>query len=270
MTCEDVESMWIDYIDHELSDVTRYSFDIHIKSCEKCAKELQRLQFLMDQMSDEKEITPGEGVQKKFNAMLQSELSLLAAQNILEKDLKTKIFSFYRTSLVWKIAAACVILFAGILTGLSIKDFRTANTSLEQLSGIKKDLKDVKETLMFSLLKDESASQRIKAVSYAEEMPDPDQQIIHALINTLNEDKNVNVRLAALYSVNKFSNDREVRDSLVQSLSKQTEPIIQIVLINMLTQKNETKAIQPIREIISRTNTNDEVKKIGKKALKQL
>lgn len=269
MTCEEIQSMWIDYIDHELSDISRYSFEIHLKSCEKCAVELQQLQFLADQMADEKQVVPGEDLRKKFNALLQSELNLQATQNILEKDSKAKIFSLIRTSSIWKIAAACFILSAGILIGVFVKDGST-NTSSEQLSEMKKDIKDMKETLMFSLLKDESASQRIKAVSYADEMPAPNQKIIHALITTLNEDKNVNVRLAALYSVNKFSDDRAVRDSLVQSLSKQTEPIIQIVLINMLMMKNETSAIQPIRDIISKTNTMQEVKEIGKKALKEL
>jgi len=269
MNCEEVQSMWIDYLDHELSEIYRYSFDNHIKSCDKCSKELKQLQFLADQMADYKLIVPNEKLRKKFDAMLQAELNLQATENILQKDTETKIFSFIRTSPIWKIAAACIILLAGILIGVFIKD-RPTNASGEQLSEMKKDLKDLKETLMFSLLKDESASQRIKAVSYAEELTNPDQKIIHALLNTLNQDKNVNVRLAALYSVNKFSDNRDVRESLVQSLSNQTEPLIQIVLINMLMQKNESSAVQPIREIISKSNALPEVKEIGKKALKEL
>ncbi len=267
MTCEDVQSMWIDYMDDELSDVSKLSFDHHIRTCDKCAKELEQLQSLVDQMALEKQINPNEDLRKKFNAMLQSEINLHATQNILKKG--SIIFSMNWTSPIWKIAAACIILSIGIMIGVSVEN-HTTSTSIEQLSEMKKDVKDMKETLMFSLLKDESASQRIKAVSYAEEMPNPNQEIIHALINTLNEDKNVNVRLAALYSVNKFSDHREVRDSLVKSLSKQTEPIIQIVLINMLMEKNESKAVQPIRDIISKANTVQEVKEIGKKALKEL
>lgn len=269
MICEDVQSMWIDYIDQELSDVARYSFDIHLKTCDKCAKELQQLHYLADQMADEKQITPGVEMRKKFDGMLQSELNLQATQNIVEKDQKAKIFPLNRYPLLGKIAAACVILFAGILIGFFVKDHTTNNPS-QQLSEMKRDIKDMKETLLFSLLKNESASQRIKAVSYAEDISNPNQKIIQALINTLNQDKNVNVRLAALYSVNKFSDDPEVRDSLVQSLTKQTEPLLQIVLINILAEKNESKAIQPIRNIISRTNTMEEVKEIGKKALKEL
>ena len=59
-------------------------------------------------------------------------------------------------------------------------------------------------------------------------------------------------------------------DSLVASLSKQTEPIIQIVLINILAEKKETRAIRPIQEIISNGNTMKEVRDIAEKSLKLL
>jgi hypothetical protein len=56
----------------------------------------------------------------------------------------------------------------------------------------------------------------------------------------------------------------------VSSLSRQTEPVIQIVLINMLAAKKETRAIQPIRDIISNDKTIKEVKDIAAKKLKTL
>ena len=123
---------------------------------------------------------------------------------------------------------------------------------------------------MFTLLKEDSASVRIKAVNYATEMSNPDQQVIGALISTLNHDKNVNVRLASLYSLAKFSDIQAVRDSLVSSLPKQAEPIIQIVMINLLTENKESKAVKPIEEILSNRNTLPAVKDIARKGLKTL
>lgn len=124
--------------------------------------------------------------------------------------------------------------------------------------------------LLFSLLDDESASQRLKAVSYAEEIANPDQKVIEALVSTLNNDKNVNVRLAALYSLARFSDNTTVRDSLVASLGRQSEPLIQIVLINMLAEKKDERAIGPIRDILSRGKTMKEVKDAAQKGLKVL
>jgi hypothetical protein len=80
----------------------------------------------------------------------------------------------------------------------------------------------------------------------------------------------VNVRLASLYALSKFSDRPEVTDSLVGSLSKQTEPVIQIVLINMLADKKEAKAKKPIEDILSDQKTMKEVKDIAAKKLKSL
>ena len=126
----------------------------------------------------------------------------------------------------------------------------------------------MKEEVMLNMIDDESASQRIKAVSYSEDMSSPNQQVIDVLVNTLNRDKNVNVRLAALYSLQRFSDRRSVRDSLVNSLRMQTEPIIQVVLINLLAEKRDTRAIKPIQDIMTDKKTLKEVKDAAQRSLK--
>ena len=130
--------------------------------------------------------------------------------------------------------------------------------------------REMKEALLFSLIDDESASQRIKAVSYAEEIRNPEQKVIDVLVNTLNHDKSVNVRLAALYSLGSWADNRIVRDSLVSSLPEQKEPLIQVMLINLLAAKKESRAIAPIKDILSNSNTLPEVKEVAQRILKTL
>ncbi|HEV3324190.1 MAG TPA: hypothetical protein VG052_01250, partial [Puia sp.] len=140
----------------------------------------------------------------------------------------------------------------------------------KQLGEMQKEIREMKEAMLFSLIDDESASQRIKAVSYAEEITNPDQKVMEVLVGTLNNDKNVNVRLAALYSLASFSDNRVVRDSLVASLPRQSEPLIQVMLINLLAAKRESRAIGPIKEIISNKNTLPAVKEAAQQSLKTL
>jgi HEAT repeat protein len=135
---------------------------------------------------------------------------------------------------------------------------------------MQKEIKGMKEVLLYSLIDDESASQRIKAVSYAEAIPNPDKKVIDVLVNTLNHDKSVNVRLAALYSLGSWSDNQTVRDSLVTSLTGQKEPLIQVMLINLLAAKKESRAIAPIKDILSNSNTLPEVKEVAQRILKTL
>ena len=123
---------------------------------------------------------------------------------------------------------------------------------------------------MFTMLKDESSSYRIKAVNYADELDTPDENVINVLIRTLNNDKNVNVRLAAAYALSKFAGQPSVSDSLVNSLTLQNDPILQVALINILVERKVRKAVQPIQTILTNENTLEEVKEVAKNGVEML
>ena len=114
---------------------------------------------------------------------------------------------------------------------------------------------------MMQLLKDEtSTSGRIKAVNYSYQMPDTDHRIVETLIQTMNEDKSTNVRLAAVEALFRFSNDPRVRMALCESLRTQKDPIIQISIIDHLVKIKEEKAVKFFEELIQDTETIDHVK----------
>jgi len=174
-----------------------------------------------------------------------------------------------RLSPIWNIAAAVILLAAGIGIGIRVaspghQEGQPGTVATATHHG------DSTDALVFTLLQEESASQRIKAVNYAENMTSPDPKVIGALINTLDHDKNVNVRLTCLYSLTKFSDNLLVRDALVASLTRQTEPIVQIVLINLLTEMKEPKARRSFQEIISNEKSSKEVKNIAEKGLRTI
>jgi HEAT repeat protein len=123
---------------------------------------------------------------------------------------------------------------------------------------------------MFTMLKEESSSYRIQAVNYADDMKNPDEKVIAVLLNTLNHDKNVNVRMAAAYALAKYADQKTVSDSLVESLSAQVDPILQVTLINILVERNEKGAIRPMQQIISNSGTLKEVKAVAEKGIKTL
>jgi hypothetical protein len=120
------------------------------------------------------------------------------------------------------------------------------------------------------MLKDESASQRLQAVSYSDDFSAPDPTVLQALAKTMNEDKNLNVRIAAAYSLSKFSGRQDVRDTLVASLYRQSEPVIQVILMNILVEMKESKAVQPIQKIISNDKTIEEVRDVARKSINVL
>lgn len=268
----------IDYLDQAMDAASAAKIKEHMDGCGECRREAEEMGVLLTAMRNSHPEIPSPGLRENFNTLLQSELNMEEMTNILQ-DPRAEAKPHKRAvhlpfaSLIGRVAAAVILLAGGIAIGMEIKS-RPEGSNASEIASLRAEVKDMKKVMkekdMLSLIDDESASQRIKAVGYAEEMANPDQQVIDALFNSLNHDKNVNVRLAALYSLSRFADRRPVRDSLVTSLGIQTEPIIQVVLINLLAEKRETKAIAPIKEIMTNKKTLKEVKEAAQKSLKVL
>lgn len=269
MKCEEIQSLLIEYIDGNLSNDLTSEIKDHLKNCPACRKEQEELNQVFSTLQKYRMESPDDSLRQNFNDVLREEIDHLKVNETIRETPMKRIISIKWASPFLRIAAAIILLVSGVWMGIFIQSSSQRNES-DLLSELKNEVKNMKELLMFTMLNGESASQRIKAINYSSEIPYPNKKVIDALISTLNEDKNVNVRLAAAYSLERFWNIQQVRDSLIVSLDRQTEPILQIVLINILTEKKEVRAVHPIREIISRENTIREVKDIAEKSIRVL
>jgi hypothetical protein len=265
MKCNEIESLLVDYIDHALDAETVKNLEQHLSDCAACYLKMEQTRVLMIQMATEPELMPDEKLALDFDKMLETEIKAATQVKGMAKVIR---LPYIKTSL--KIAASILLLLSGFVVGIKYESLKKQFGNTPDVAGIQKEMKEMKQMLMFSLLKQESASERIKAVNFVDEMPNPDEKVINALLNTLNTDKNPNVRLAAAYSLSRFGNMKYIRDSLVQSLARQNEPIVQITLINMLVELREVKAIQPLQEILKNKSSIDEVKAQADKGLKSL
>jgi len=267
MKCEEVEGAMIDYLDNKLEAEARLAIEKHIESCEHCLDELRDSQQLIQQMEKEEMVKPNDSLRINFYHMLHSEIKKNEGKN--EFSLQPDHQPWYSRS-QFRFAAGFALLILGLFLGVFIHSGIKNSYEANELSQLHSEVNALKKTAMFTMLKGESSSDRIKAVNYADELNTPDINVIEVLVKTLNEDKNVNVRMAAAYALSKFADQRTVSDSLVKSLSKQTDPILQVTLINILVEKKEKSAIKPIQQIITDKGTLKEVKAVAEKGVKLL
>lgn len=265
--CSDIAPLLIDYIDGQLAPAVRTKVAEHLSSCIDCAHEVEQFKKLFEEMATVKLEQPSPALKENFNMMLQSELNIAATTEMLKKRKEAKVVRVNPTRLWMQIAASIILVAGALFVGMQLGGRGTSNAEVAEL---KVEMQKMKETMMLSLLAEESASDRIQAVSYAEEFSKPNPKIMQALVQTLNTDENLNVRLAAANAIGKFLNDPGVVESLVTSLRTQKEPLVQIALITILTDKKESKAIEPIREIISNKETLPPVKEIAEQGLKKI
>ncbi len=141
---------------------------------------------------------------------------------------------------------------------------------LNEIGTLKKEIQETKDLLILSMLKKESPSDRIQAVNYSYDLQQPDEQVLKALIYTLDYDRNVNVRIAAADAIGRFGNNTNVRDALVKSLLKQQEPTLQISIIDILTKYNERKALPALRLLAEDNSTSEFVRQKAEESTRVL
>ena len=161
-------------------------------------------------------------------------------------------------NLVPRFSLAAVTLIAGLAAGYYLRPATSADPQIDQLS---QQVTDLKEMMMLTLLQKESATDRLKAVNLTQEMSAASEKVTGALLSTLNNDSNVNVRLAALDALKAYTNDSDVRQSLIQSIARQESPLVQIALAELMAALQEKSSVKEFEKILKDDKTPRDIKK---------
>ena len=267
MKCEEVETKMIDYLDGNLEDREREEIEKHLETCERCLDELRESQGVLNLISNDEMIKPDDSMRINFYHMLHSQIKKNEDGDNL--TLRKTFAPWYYLNR-YRIAAGIALLICGTFIGLLVRTGFNNSYASKEISQLHSEITELKKATMLTMLKNESSSDRIQAVSYATELDKPDENVIEVLVKTLNHDKNVNVRMAAAYALSKYADQRAVCDYLVKSLSFQTDPILQVTLINILVERKEKSALKPIQQIITDKNTLKEVRAVAENSLRVL
>jgi hypothetical protein len=174
---------------------------------------------------------------------------------------------FSRAEAVPKFAFAAMILLIGIILGFFL---RYSSASDNEIKALSQQVTDLKEMMMLTLLEQESATERLKAVNLTHEMSDISNTITIALLKTLKYDNNVNVRLAALEALCPYVVDSNVRQELVKSIAKQESPLVQIALAEVMIEIQEKSSVKELERILHSERTPVEVKRKIQEGIKIL
>jgi hypothetical protein len=117
-------------------------------------------------------------------------------------------------------------------------------------NAIDEELASRKQVLFASLNNMESPSQRLTAATQASQLKNTGNDIVDALVKTMNTDPSTNVRLAALEGLSKFYRESYVKKQLIASLKTQKDPMVQIGLIELLTRMKQTAILDELDKIV--------------------
>ncbi|MBI1770394.1 MAG: HEAT repeat domain-containing protein [Bacteroidetes bacterium] len=220
--------------------------------------QLHELSKLDESMEKIIEPIPSQELDHRFYEMLAREKKVSSRLSFSWSWISDSVFS--------KLAVGALLVVGGFSAGLLMQK-RTGNTEVRELA---QEITGLKEMMMISLLENESATDRLKAVSLSEEIQGPSKKVTDALFKTLNSDPSVNVRLASLEALQNYSKSASVRAGLVRSIPQQDSPLVQVALAELMVKLQEKSSIKELKKIMEQKTTPTEVKQRIKESINVL
>jgi hypothetical protein len=245
MEKEKLESMLIDYIDGKLNSVDKHHIEQELMKNPASYKLYEELKEVIQTLGKVSPVEPPASLTKSFEEMLQKEIGT-------SKEAK----SIAMRPWWYAVAAGVALVITGISMGLFIN-----NQQKNQERKVALQEERARTHQVVSMISDQqSAGTRIMGTKEAYNQESLNTEIYNVLIKTMNEDPNINVRLAAIDALIKFSDDPMVRKALIASLGKQTDPVIQIALIQLMVELKDKDAVRPLQNIIENESLLEAVK----------
>ncbi len=256
MKCTDIKNLFIDYLDNNLDRLSRLELEKHIKKCKECSGELSQLILLNEKIIKARMISTPDSLFESFMFNLEKE----------KNKLNTRMSGIFNLSWL-KIAASILIFITGTLFGILITKSYLVNTRVKDLEN---EIGNLKQVVAITMFGQHTTSEKIKALNYYGETRKVNPKFINALAYALQNDDNVNVRIAAVKALFRYKDVEEVNELLIKSLNDQNEPMIQIVLIKFLVDNREKEAVESLKYLINDDETNIVVRQYAEKGLQIL
>lgn len=237
----------------------------HLALCSECNSEMASLGGLWHSLADMPVPEPSPALDTRWQSTLEALVSAQQPPARQPAAPKTSwLANLWPRNPAWQGAIALACLVAGVLIGTNVP------RQSKEIAKLHDEITNTREMVALSLMQQQSATDRLKGVSYTDRLPTIQPDVISALTDAVAHDPSVNVRLAAIDALSKASGNSGVLQSLTQSLPRQDSPMVQAALIDYLVDARDRKAVSTIRQLAAQPDLNPAVLERTHFALQQL
>jgi len=241
MQCEEIPQRHADYLAGTLSDTERAAFQRHVAGCAACQRETESLGGIWTTLEDIPAPEPdSRAMRARFDAALERE----------QASARPAGRSFH-----WNYAMAAGVAAAALIGGIFI-----GRGGAQDVTALRGEVRDLKHMVALSLMQQQSASERLKGVSWSNSLEGPGDEIVTALLDTLKHDDNVNVRLASIDALRRFAERTDVRRAAIDVLQTQRSPLVQMALIDFVVETQDRDAAGALRRISGDSESDQTVR----------
>ncbi len=265
--CDKLLKQLPDYLKDNLTEEQKAEFENRL-AVSSCKDEFESLREVWQRLLSMPDAEPGEAVQTRFHAMLEAYKTgeQHAHQRVGLGELTNRwLERWWPRQPVFQMALALGLLVCGVFLGS-----RFNSSAGGELGDLRGEVSDLRRLVATSLLQSQSPSERLRGVSYSNRLEQPDESVLRTLLNTMDYDPNLNVRLAAVDALSAFYDQELIRHGALESLERQSSPLLQIALIDLLVQQEERRSLKLLKAIQGQESVEQMVRQHAGKAIQQL
>jgi anti-sigma factor RsiW len=275
LTCEQMEQLLPDYLQGALSPSQSAEVEQHCEHCSTCAQDIVMWKKLA-LLPEEK---PSAESRQRFDAMLHAysattaaatpaRVSTIASQQTAAIKPSFNFVEWLRSPF-GAVAWSAALLLIGLFVGTQLSN-RAKLAPSDEIASLHAEVTSMRQLVALSMLQQQSASERLQGVSWSTREDHLDPQVQSALLRTLRSDGSVDVRLAALDALSRHAAQPLVRKNVLDALQEQQSPLVQVAMIDQLTEWRDPDVAQRLRKLEQTPNLNPAVKQRAEWALAKL
>lgn len=287
MNCQPAREVFPELLDRRTAATAHLEARAHLASCPDCQREFAALSQTLSALDAMPTTPPSSRLRKNFYAMLEEEKhSAASARAVADREFRARRASLWR----WILAplAGCALLALGFLLGqrnapaapqLAPLAATTDDSTKRELVALRQQMAEQNEKLNkmthlvgYSILQQQQnpANERLQSILAKARDATPSEQDIDILIQALNLDPNINVRLRALEALYRHAERENVRAGVLAALPREQNPLVQLELIDFVATAQESNATPALERLAADESVDLTVREAAKLALAQL
>jgi hypothetical protein len=267
MQCTDLAPQMLEYLAGTLPDDRLAEIRAHLVECAACRDEVDAAAELWNELGAAPAPRPESArMRARFDAALQGYIDGQTESRVVTAA------AARRSTWQWQpwvqFSGAAALLLIGIGFGRFLPASQPQPSA--DIALLREELRDTRQMVTLSLLQQQSASERLKGVNTSSQLEQPSTEIVTALLDTLRRDPNVNVRLATVDALRRFSGRDVVRKTVVEALPEQDSPLVQIAMVDFILESAgpDTRAV--LQRLVEDTMLNQAVRARAERGLRQV
>jgi hypothetical protein len=269
MGCEEIRTHLADHLAGALPPALAEEVIAHLRTCAACAAEAEGLDETWQTLRTIPADRPDSAAMRaRFNAMLAGYQEAAGPAGPAKAGAQILKFPAPLRYAAW-MSAAAALLILGAAIGRQTAAPAGAPADA-QIAVLHDELREMRQMLTLSMLQQQSASERLRAVTYTDSVDQPGIEIVRALLDALRHDPSDNVRLRTVDALKRFANQEAVRRGSIEALAQQTSPMVQVTLIDFVLEVYGRDAEAAVRRLSTDPMVNEAVRTHATQGLARL